>query len=350
MGLSDLRKSAEARVRSWSGTSRVKKNTYNVWNRSPSSAERSADPKHAANRIWEGYFVPQMLQAAFRLDPGVEVFTMGSCFAREIEWALRKHGFRISSMPADELNGSWFLDEAGKPSVGFFHRYNVPSMELEFRRAVGDIAFDEAVDLVIESGGGTYYDLNYGPTLPRGGLDVLLARRQSARRMVANFVRARLIIVTLGLTEAWFHRPSGMYCNSVVGESLVRRKDEFEFHFIGFEQNLAALTRLYECVERHHVTGDFNFVVTVSPVPLNQTFTDCDIVLANAQAKATLRAVAGEFCAGRRRAVYFPSYEIAMYSDPSLVWRPDRIHIQPECVKHIVGTFTRHYTTAASGD
>jgi hypothetical protein len=41
--------------------------------------------------------------------------------------------------------------------------------------------------------------------------------------------------------------------------------------------------------------------------------------------------------------VYFPSYEIAMNSNPELVWRPDRVHVRPECVRHIVNVFTERY-------
>lgn len=321
----------------------AKKNPYNIWNKSPSSAERSVDPRHAANRIYDGLFVPQMLEESFRLRRGARVFTMGSCFARELEWALRKHGFDICSMPADALASPLLADATGKPSAGFFHRYNVPSMEIEFRRAVGDMDFDEARDLLVETSSG-WQDLNYGQTLERGSHEVAVERRRLAASMVRNFRDAELVVVTLGLAEAWYHLPSGMYCNGVTGDVLVRNRDEFEFRFIGFQENYEALERLYRCVERHHSTGDFNFVVTVSPVPLTQTFTDKDIVVANSQAKATLRTVAGEFCARQPRATYFPSYEIAMHSDPASVWRPDRIHVQPECVKHIVGTFQSHYT------
>ena len=34
---------------------------------------------------------------------------------------------------------------------------------------------------------------------------------------------------------------------------------------------------------------------------------------------------------------------MAVYSDPALVWQPDRVHVTADLVKKIVGAFTRYY-------
>lgn len=321
---------------------RFKKNPWNTWNASPSTDVRSSDPRHASNRIRTGYYTPKCLPASFSISQGARVFTMGSCFARELEWALRARGFDICSMPTDLLDAAELQSTDGSPPSRFFHRYNLPSMELEFRRSVGDLPFDERRDLLVETGTGVY-DLNYGNALPRGDLDLAVRRRELSRAMVANFATADLIVVTLGLAEAWWHRPSGMFCNSIAGDVAARNRDDFEFHFIGYDENLASLERLYRCLQSHHRTGDFHLLVTVSPVPLTQTFTSDDIVVANSRAKSTLRAVAGAFCDRHANATYFPSYEVAMFSDPAVVWKADTVHVLPECVKHIISTFSEQY-------
>lgn len=267
---------------------------------------------------------------------------MGSCFAREIEHALRKRGFPISSMDLDYLAQGDFLGVDGKVSTGFFHRYNVPSMEQEFRRAVNDMLFDESESLLVEVGG-VVYDLNYGPTLPRVIREKAVNRRMMARTLVGRFTKSRAIVVTLGLCEAWYHKPSGMYCNSIAGDILARKKKDFEFRLLGYNENLAALRSIGECISRHHSTGDYRLIVTVSPVPLQSTFTDDDIVVANYRSKAMLRSVADAFCEEHSNALYFPSYEIAMFSNSELVWRPDRVHIQPTCVAHITETFIERF-------
>lgn len=316
---------------------------YAVWNQSPSSGERSAFPEDAANRIFTDFFTPQDLPDAIRIADNDGIFAMGSCFAREIEGALRKFRFNILSMDMDLLAQGGFSDEKGI-RTGFFHRFNVPAMELEFRRAFDDQAFDEGRDLLVPYGNGLYSDLNYWPILGRLDLPGTLQRRRVGRTMVRSFVDAKAIILTLGLTEAWYHEPSKMYCNAAGGDVLARHRDQFSFHRLGFEENYKSLQRILDFIARAHSTGDYCVFVTVSPVPLQTTFSNQDIVVANAGSKATLRVVAEEVCKANDKAVYFPSYEVAMLSDPARVWRSDRLHIQKDCVSHITSVFVRRYT------
>ena len=316
---------------------------YSAWNSSASTAERSVDPKDASNRILDGFFTPQCLPDAPRIRRSDPVFAMGSCFAREIESALQREKFTITSIDRGALSDTALWGDSLKDALGFFHRYNTPSMELEFRRAFADVDFNEDEDLLVESAAGRIFDLNYSERLPRINREGVVARRRAARSFVANAASAKAIIVTLGLTEAWFHTPSGFYCNAITGELLGRNRKDFELRTISFEENIRALEGILDCLKRKHESGNFTLFVTVSPVPIQSTFSEHDIVVSNAHAKATLRAAAGEFCARHEGAVYFPSYEIAMQSDPALVWRPDRVHINPACVRHIVSVFTTRY-------
>jgi hypothetical protein len=316
---------------------------FKNWNSSPSSAERSKFPEDASNRILNGYFTPELLPDARRVVGSDGIFAMGSCFAREIEAALRQSGFNILSMDLDLLEQGPFSDDKGI-RTGFFHRFNVPAMELEFRRAFDDVPFDESRDLLIEAANGRFADLNYFPVLERLDRNGMLTRRRIGREMVGKFTRARAIILTLGMTEAWFHEPSGMYCDGVAGDLLARHRKQFTYRNIGFRENYESLQRIYDFIARLHVDGDYSLFVTVSPVPLQTTFSETDVVVANSASKTTLRAVAAEFCNANEKAVYFPSYEMAMFSAPHLVWRPDRVHILHECVKHITSVFEHRYT------
>jgi hypothetical protein len=53
----------------------------------------------------------------------------------------------------------------------------------------------------------------------------------------------------------------------------------------------------------------------VSPVALERTFRDLDVVIANMESKATLRAVAGQICREFPNVHYLPSYELFAYHD-----------------------------------
>src|SRR3546814_16921003 len=65
---------------------------------------------------------------------------------------------------------------------------------------------------------------------------------------------------------------------------------------------------------------DVKVVITVSPVPMAQTFTDSDVFAANTYSKSVLR-VASEALKGNFEFVdYFPSYEMVMSSPRAMTW------------------------------
>jgi hypothetical protein len=84
-------------------------------------------------------------------------------------------------------------------------------------------------------------------------------------------------------------------------------------------------------------------IVTVSPVPLMNTFSTMDIVVANTWAKSLLRAVAQEWAAAHSNVDYFPSYEIMQNSDRFAVWEHDLRHVKGVGVQHIMKLFLRNY-------
>jgi hypothetical protein len=76
---------------------------------------------------------------------------------------------------------------------------------------------------------------------------------------------------------------------------------------------------------------------------MSATFTDKDVIVANTDSKATLRAAAAAFVEQRAHAHYFPSYEMVTHSDPRLAWRPDRLHVGLNMIAHVVSTFVDTY-------
>src|SRR5207249_9460112 len=88
---------------------------------------------------------------------------------------------------------------------------------------------------------------------------------------------------------------------------------------------------------------NFHILVTVSPVPLMNTFSTMDIVVANTWAKSLLRALAQEWASAHHNVDYFPSYEIVQNSDRATVWEHDRRHVKGAGVQHIMDLFLRNY-------
>jgi len=173
--------------------------------------------------------------------------------------------------------------------------------------------------------------------------------RGTMLKMVRSVAQARIVVLTLGFVESWFHKPTGLHCNFFDPRLLRKHSDEFEFRIINYPEAVECLEGIYDTIASHHDDGDFSIVVTVSPVPLQATFSGEDIIVANARSKAILRAAADTFVRSHGNTYYFPSYEMAQLSDQRTAWYPDRIHVRPELVRYIVETFIANYFRSAAG-
>lgn len=303
----------------------------------------SAAPEDAARRTFQGIAEVQAAYDGPRLAKGDGVFAIGSCFAREVETHLALQGSRVLSLEPALQRTPEFLDADGRYRSSYFHRYTPQSLAQEVVCALGDEpAWDDETSLIFESGDRAF-DFNYGWTETGDRtLQAALARRRAVLEITRRVVQARCVIVTLGLIEAWRHVPSGLYCNKAHPRLLRARPGEFELAVTSYDETLAQLRRLGSTLDRR--AGDeIQLVVTVSPVPLQQTFRPMDVVIANAESKAVLRAATAEFVRRRDNAHYFPSYEMVAFSRPDLAWQDDGVHVQSRLVKSIVTRFTRLY-------
>jgi hypothetical protein len=146
------------------------------------------------------------------------------------------------------------------------------------------------------------------------------------------------------MTEAAFDVTSGLYRNVSPTMQEVRRRCQIHVHCLSFQQNLDNLEAIHGLI-RTHCRPDVPIFITISPVPLSLTYTIRDVIEANAASKATLRAVAHELCVRHADITYFPSYEIAMHADPTVVWRGDKRHVEKSFVDHIIGQFAARFVS-----
>src|SRR5262249_2573244 len=88
--------------------------------------------------------------------------------------------------------------------------------------------------------------------------------------------------------------------------------------------------------------GVRKILLSVSPVPMEMTFSGKDCAVANVYSKSVL--VAGAESIRRRHAEvdYFPGYEIAM-SAGSELYESDLIHVRDEFVELITSYLIDHY-------
>ncbi len=107
----------------------------------------------------------------------------------------------------------------------------------------------------------------------------------------------------------------------------------YEFHLTSFAENWANLEAIYALLTQYG-HPNVHVIATVSPVPLMNTFSSINAVVANTWAKSLLRAVAQEWAQAHNNVDYFPSYEVVKNSDRAAVWEPDLRHVRGAGAAH----------------
>lgn len=311
----------------------LRKNRFAQW-----CGDSEDHPGHnesmAAVRL-RGSLADIQVKPKFSMEEGQSIYAMGSCFAREIELALSKERFDILSFDDAVIGGELFESKVQFGAGSFLFRYTTASMRMEIGRVLGEIHVPD--DKLLSGPPEALLDLNFGGNCTRGDLDLIAARRHVTRELGQGLKRADIVVLTLGLTEAWYDKDAGLYINSAPDLSLLRRGQRFELHSLDYKENFDNITACIDMIRAHNKNA--KFVITVSPIPLQATFTGEDVIVASMRSKSTLRAVAADITRDDPDALYFPSYEMAMYSDPHIAWKGDRRHVTREMVSHIIRRF-----------
>lgn len=113
----------------------TRSNSFGVWNHRPSS-EVSTNSSHASRRIYDGFAQVEPPRPNRRFDLRTPVFTMGSCFAREIEAMLSERGGNVVSVDHARMDRPEFRDADGRIRDGFFYRFTPRAMWHEFKIAL----------------------------------------------------------------------------------------------------------------------------------------------------------------------------------------------------------------------
>lgn len=279
----------------------------------------------------------------FTLVPGESIFTIGSCFARNVEDALASQGFQIPvreamKRPVFEGLSSTVLNNYGTPSI-----FN----ELSW-------AFDPArpfvpTDHLLEVKPGQFVDVHLPPTLPPADWNTVLERRTAVRSLMQMVSACRIVVITLGLAEVWYDTVTGYYLNDTPRPSLLRTyPGRFELHVLSFDEAHDYLERALALLKRA-ARADLRVILTVSPVPLAATHRPMDVMVANTYSKSVLRAVADTVCCRYDWIDYFPSYESIVLSDRSVTWEADLVHVTRDVVEMNVARMLDGYLTPEGG-
>lgn len=284
----------------------------------------------------------------FRLSMSEKVYTIGSCFAREIERTLIENGIPLLTngygLPPERFD-TWNAEKGtgggvpvGKVSRGCFNKYTTHSMNLEVQRALSGLKLPN--DGLVEVGPDAYFDA-HAAGLRVSDLESARSDRRHLDEAAATMAEADVVFVTLGLTESWVEIATGIPMNRAPsGAYLQRRKDLFRFVDYGFTDVHAQVVDMLTTLRTHR--PNVKVIMTVSPVP-HSTFKTQDALVSVTGAKSILRAVAESMYRAYDWVDYFPSYEMVMNSPRALAWQEDGVHVQSSMVRQVTQAFISAY-------
>ncbi|HEX4097819.1 MAG TPA: GSCFA domain-containing protein, partial [Caulobacteraceae bacterium] len=283
------------------------------------------------------------VQPSFRLHAGETAFTIGSCFARSIEANLAALGCKVPMLdlrlPGEEWDGE---------ANGAMNKFHPPAFRqcLEWVARVHDrdgvVAWEDCEAIAFDLGDGRFQDLDMAQAVAPVDQARFIQRRQEIFDIFKSAFTADCLMMTPGLIEAWKDLDTGLYAfGAPWGRQQLATPERWQLEVLSFQRCLEDMLAAIDVVRARNPA--VKILVTTSPVPLTRTFTGQDISIANSYSKSVLRAVCGAVLLERQGVDYFPSYEMATLSNPSLVWKVDRIHVSPAFVGKIVGHMLDHY-------
>jgi len=254
--------------------------------------------------------VPDLWTPKFPMPENSRVASYGSCFAQHIGRALEERGLtwlRCESPPHGMRADSQARFGYGQFSSRTGNIYTASMLENWCKWALEGAPMPEEI---WETETGHFDPLR--PNLEPGGFatqdEVLAARKTTVAAFRKSILGADMFIFTLGLTERWVNRETGMeyqICPGTLAGSF--DPDLHQFDNMDYAAVDGALSRAIAIMRR--ANPDLQILLTVSPVPLTATGDDKHVLVASTYSKSVLRAVAGA-AAARDGIDYFPSYEL----------------------------------------
>lgn len=284
----------------------------------------------------------------YKIDKEMRVATAGSCFAQHIARHMKRSGFNYYVAE----NGHPILDELTRKECGyglFSARYGniYTSRQLLqlFERAFNLIDLD---DEVWSHTDGSFRD-PYRPTIQPNGFvtieEALADRNQHLLKVREMFTQLDVFVFTLGLTECWRNKKTGIVypiCPGVDGGEFDGELYEF------YNQSVLDVIEDLRTFEQHllNVNPEARIILTVSPVPLMATADVVNHVLtATTYSKSVLRVAAETVSKESQQINYFPSYEIITGSyNQGTYFAEDLRSVVEDGVNHVMRLFFKHIT------
>lgn len=305
-------------------------------------------PRHAywrtsvARAAKSGAPLVDLWQPKFQLTQEDRVLTTGSCFAQHISRALVNAGFSWHQAERAPFG----LNEATAKQFGYgifsFRTGNIYTTRM-LTQLLAWAVDPDSQDREVWQQEDTFLD-PIRPQIEPGGFEsveeLFMARKATLSAIRKGIEESTVFIFTLGLTEGWMNRRTGLRyssCPGTMGGQFDAEQHAFENleypDIVGDLETIRAQLR--------QINPQIKLLLTVSPVPLAATTQEgAHVLTATMHSKSVLRAAAGYFQSRHDDVDYFPSYEIV--SHPGLdrqMFDNDRRSVLPEGVDYVMQHF-----------
>jgi hypothetical protein len=282
-----------------------------------------------------------MLTPKFKINKNEKVFTIGSCFARNVE----KYLMNDFTLPTLDIDVKDMCPVRSKRGNGILNEFNAGTISQRINWAINNISSSDLKHGLFEDDSGTEdFLIPTGNHYPNTNLDTVLEARKRIDDVYKNLSNSDTLFLTLGLTESWFDLEHDCYLNSI-SPKLIRKKQEserFVFVNLDFDTSFNLLSKSFDLALD---SGIKKIIVTVSPVPLFKTFTSNDAVVASSRSKSILKIVAHKLKdTFKDKIEYFPSYEIVKSGGTSS-FLDDNVHVKDEVVERVIQYFINEYVS-----
>lgn len=276
------------------------------------------------------------------INKKTRLISFGSCFASEIGRRLLSRGYNYvftqKTLPLGVIDNLSSRDSAPNFSAYYGILFNSLSLDYIVKRASSDPSLPRIL-------------LQWQPDRPsddRSGLyvdpfreGICFTSREAyeheypihTEALYQALSTADVIIWTFGLSEAWILDESDLpvSCGIQNYVKLISRP-----LFINEQGHFDAFSRFRTYVKS--INGKAHFIVSVSPIPLNASFSCMHIISANALSKAQCMIAAHRCAETYNDTYYLPSFEYVTDCLPD-PWAPDRRHVSDSTVDKVIDLF-----------
>jgi hypothetical protein len=308
-------------------------------NKARTFPKTTGDGSSASERLQGDVIAAIQHTPKFNLDRSAPVFTIGSCFARNIEMYLAHSKIDCLTTACTVPGEAYELEGYGARN-GALNAYTPGSM-LDLLRLTRQP--DPLRCGTLDVGNDQWCDMLMSGLRFMSQSETLVIRRRLVDTY-ASLPRAATVIVTLGYPEAWYDNQDGIFVNRAPAGNtrLNRRADRYSFVNMTVADCCNCLEEIVREI-RTQTEHRAKIVITVSPVPLTSTFTAEDVVIANDFSKAALLSAARQVTSKYDYCDYFPSFQFVNHAPRAEVFEEDGIHVKLDYVGRIVERFKAEY-------